>query len=177
MTPKTPNKNSGLTVLELTVTLALISVMVVSIGPFGGVSAFKAQVAKSDFISLARFAQESAMWRGDANRIQLVLDNAAREIRVEAFQSTSCPATGTPVVLRRLDMHPDILYPPLSGADAIVQFNSVGELELSCSDPLDWAYVPEGLPDTVFDWSFGASYAEVCIESVSGFTHENLCYP
>lgn len=169
-------EQDGFTIVELSVVMVLVIVMgAVALPKFFGVSSYKVASAKSDIISLTRFAQESALNISDTRdpddathdlqrvRVQMVFapdaDPALSQVRVEVGQTLgNCAVITTPTVLRSVPMLEGIVYP--SPAGGRIQFDPLGALECPANLEFDLDQ------DTVTD---------ICIES-SGFAHLDACY-
>lgn len=182
---------TGFTVVEFIVTIVLIGVMAAVFTPrFLGQQEFRVATAKNELLSVARYAQQAALWRGVGARVQLVFDTTAREIRVQVVdEGANC--AGTALVnstIRRIPMTEGKNYVPAApdgqrrytgswaevspGGSAdlvmVVQFDPLGALEASAGAcpslvELDLASNPD------------SEHGDICIEP-SGYAHEGACF-
>lgn len=175
----------GYTIVELSIVLVLVAVMgAVALPRFAGISSYRLAAAKSELVSLARFAQESALNISDTRdptdathdfqrvRVQMVfapdVDPALSEIRVEVgLTNADCAVIGAPTVLRSVPMYEGLNYPaPATGR---LQYDSLGALECPLdNDPV----VPDPVPGLDFDLD-ADGVDDLCIEA-SGYAHTEL---
>lgn len=186
-------RQTGFTMVELIAVVVLTVVIAIVVLPrWINVLPYQVEAATSEFVSLAQFAQESALQRTGPiphhdviyeyqkfvddgttdpperiQRVQLVFDQATvpPEVRVEGgvVPSNQCGhEIFFPTVLRRLPMIDTLSY-----ADGIVQYNPSGEVQ--CCLP---ALCSGRSLQLDFDVS---GVADVCVEA-SGYAHAGACY-
>lgn len=179
--PFSMRQPKGFTVVELLAVIVVVGVFAVVFSPrFFGLSEYRVITSKAELVSLGRFAQQAALARGTNIRVQLVLDTANREMRVETGPvGNACDATRVvDQVLRTIPMAEGVdfagtlrsgLVPSTApaGFGAIIQYDPLGAMDVSgTACPALASFDLDG-PDRDF--------GDLCVEP-SGYMHMGTCY-
>lgn len=179
-------RSRGFTVVELIVVMVLVGIFVATFVPRIGFTEFRRNSARAELISMARYAQESALWRGINVRVRLVVEQTDTfpnefEVRVESVeppQDNCNVATGTVTRLRTLPGIDTMTYgatltdaagasmtPAITDYKMVLQFDTLGSLEsasTNCPAKAELDFDEDGEVD-------------VCVEP-SGYAHSGACF-